>query len=50
MEGKLKPIKKDVRKIRRDVSVMLDVLDRKDIELGKRITRVEDHLNFHSVN
>ncbi|MDO8269658.1 MAG: hypothetical protein Q7T54_03245 [Candidatus Levybacteria bacterium] len=39
-------LKKSVKKIERNVEDVLGFLDQKDVELGKRITKVEKHLNL----
>lgn len=46
LEVRLKPLKKDIGKIKEDVSVMLNFLDREDVKLGKRVSRIEDSLHF----
>ena len=46
LKNELEPIKKDVKRIKKDVSVMLDVFYRKDIKLKKRVSRVEEHLDL----
>lgn len=42
----IKGIKSDLTKIQKDVRVMLAVLDRADVELHKRVERIEEHLGF----
>ena len=39
-------MKRDVRKLKKDMNVMLTAMDWADVELGKRVRRVEDHLGF----
>ncbi len=46
-QGKgIKTIKKSNNKIRKDVNVMLDMLNREDMQLHHRVKRIEDHLNL----
>lgn len=42
----IKNMKSDLKKVQKDVRVMLAVLDRADVELYKRIERIEDHLGL----
>lgn len=39
----LKPIKKDIRLIKRDQKTMLDLLDKEQMQQRKRIIRLEEH-------
>lgn len=39
-------MKSDLRKVQKDVRVMLAVLDRADVELSKRVERIEQHLGL----
>jgi hypothetical protein len=47
VDSKLQPLKRDVRKIKKDVSVVLDFLDRKDVELERRLSKVEIELGLN---
>lgn len=44
----LTPVKKDIKKLQKSMDKMLDVLDREDVTLRKRIERIEDHLGLAS--
>lgn len=43
---KLKPIKKDLRYLKKTVDILVDRTDNEDVALGKRITRIEEHLQI----
>lgn len=45
---KLKPIKKDIRLIKRDQKTMLDLLDKEQMQQPKRIIRLEEHVGIPS--
>lgn len=49
LDKHLKPIKRDIRKIRSDVEEVIDHFDRRDLHLQKRMKRVEDHLKLPSI-
>lgn len=42
----IKSLKKNVRYIKKTVDVMVDLFDRRDIKLNKRVTRIEAHLGL----
>ena len=42
----VRSMKSDLRKVQKDVRVMLAVLDRADVELSKRVERIEQHLGL----
>ena len=44
----LKPIKKDIRLIKRDQKTMLDLLDKEQMQQRKRIIRLEEHAGLPS--
>lgn len=46
LEKNLKGIKRDLQTVQKDVRVMLAVLDRADVELRRRVERIEAHLGF----
>jgi len=46
LSKEIKDIKSDLRKVQKDVRVMLAVLDRADVELYKRVERIEEHLGL----
>lgn len=46
VDKKLKPIKKDIKKIKKDINVMVKVFDREDMNLRRRVVRVEKHLGL----
>jgi len=53
LNQKLEPITKNIKsmqsdlgKVQKDVRVMLAVLDRADVELYKRVERIEEHLGL----
>ena len=43
LDVKLAPLKRDIRKIKKDGAYVVNILDKSDIELRKRLTRVERH-------
>lgn len=47
LEEKLKPIKRQLRQLRKDQRVMLRLLDKEQMDQRKRIVRIEEHLRFH---
>lgn len=46
LDEKLEPIKKDIKKIKKDTGVLIDYFDRKDVQLQKRIMKIEKHLSL----
>lgn len=55
LDNRLRPIQKDIKNIQsdmkivqKDIRVMLAVLDRADVELRKRVERIEEHLGITS--
>lgn len=46
VKDQLKPVKKDIRKLTKTVSVMIDYFDRDHLKLKKRVIRIEDHLGI----
>ena len=47
---KLKPIKSDISKIRKDIDVIVSLFDREYINLRQRIERIEEHLNLPNLS
>ena len=39
-------LKKDMRYVKKTVDVMIDLFDRQDVKLNKRVIRIEDHLGL----
>ena len=50
MDKKLKPIKSDTRKIKKDLKVTTDFFDRDIVSLKKRTKRIENHLGLPPVS
>ena len=57
VENRLEPIKKDMKSLKEDVRYIkktADLIgknyDRGDVELGKRVSKIEDHLGFPDNN
>lgn len=46
IDKKLRPIKSDIKKIKRDTAYTVDFLDREDIKLRRRVDRVESVLSL----
>lgn len=46
LDLKLKPIKKELRYIRKTVDIIAKNYDEGDVELGRRVKRIEAHLNI----
>ena len=44
--NQLKPIKSDIKRIKKDVSTMIIFFDKTDVELNKRVKRIEKHLGL----
>lgn len=48
LDKKIEPLKKDVKFIKKTVSVLVNRTDREETQLGKRITRLEEHAGLPS--
>lgn len=48
LDEKLKPVKEDIAKIRKDVNAMLSVFDNEYVDLRSRLERIEEHLKLTS--
>ena len=46
LDQKLKPIKKNLRAVKKTVDVMAKLLDGEQMRQRKRIDKIEDHLGF----
>ncbi len=46
----LKPVKKDISKMRKDIDVMLSLFDREYVDLRTRVERIEEHLNLSALS
>ena len=53
MQIEVNPIKKDIKSLKKDmkyvkktVGVMIDLFDKQDIRLHKRVVRIENHLGL----
>lgn len=46
VEKKLKPVNKDLRKIKKDLTTVIDYFDRGQMKLEKRVDRIEKHLDL----
>lgn len=46
VEKKLKPVKKQLKKLQRDQKIMLEQLDREQMNQRKRIIRLEEHVGI----
>lgn len=46
IERDIKSMKRDMTKVQKDIRVMLAVLDRADVELRRRVERIEEHLGL----
>lgn len=46
VEKKLKPVNKDLRKIKKDITTIIDYFDRGQMKLEKRVDRIENHLSL----
>lgn len=44
----IKTLKSDIKKIQKTTDAMLDVLDREDVALRRRVEKIEDHLALAS--
>ena len=48
VEKKLKPVKKDLRYLRKTVNLIVKNYDEGDVVLGRKVKRIEDHLGLTS--
>jgi len=48
LESKLKPIKKDLRYIKKTVSIIVKNYDEADVKLDRRVGRIKGHLGLAS--
>ena len=48
LDNKLKPIKKDLRYLRKTVDIIAKNYDEGDVVLGRKVKRIEDHLGLTS--
>lgn len=46
LDKALKPVKKDLRYIKKTIDVLIDRTDREDVALQKRVTKIEEHLQI----
>ena len=46
----ISPVKKDVIKIRKDISIIVSAFDNEYLDLRKRLERIENHLNLSPIN
>lgn len=46
MDKKLKPVKKDIKEIRKSVNIIADYFDREALSLYSRVNRIERHLKL----
>ena len=46
LKKELRPIKADLRKIRKDINTVIDFFDREYLNLQKRVARTEEHLGL----
>lgn len=46
LQNELKPIKRDIRRIRKDVDYIIGKFDEGIVHLGRRATRIEKHLHL----
>jgi hypothetical protein len=46
VDGKLKPIKRDISKIKKTTDTLIDHFDRREVTLQKRVTRLERFLHL----
>ena len=42
----IKPVKQDVKEIRKDVKALINYFDREYLELRARVEKIEEHLNI----
>ncbi len=48
LQKELKPIKRDINKIRRDLEMVTGTLDEEQVKLNRRVERIETHLHLPS--
>jgi len=46
LDKKLRPIKRNITKIKKNTETLIDHFDKRDIQLQKRVKRIEAHLNL----
>ncbi|OGG23635.1 hypothetical protein A3A79_00300 [Candidatus Gottesmanbacteria bacterium RIFCSPLOWO2_01_FULL_43_11b] len=46
LQRELKPVKKDIKKIKSDISIIVKTYDRDFVHLRRRVNRVESHLQL----
>lgn len=46
IQEELKPVKEDITKIRKDISMIVSFFDREYVELRRRVERIEQHLQL----
>lgn len=46
LEEKLKPVKKDLKYIKKTVGLIAKNYDEGDVKLSRRVKRIEEHLNL----
>lgn len=46
LSKKINPLQKDIKKIKKDLSSMLDFLDNENIRLKKQVKRIEEHISL----
>lgn len=49
LDVKLKPIKKDLKYLKKTLDVFIDRTDREKTKLEKRVVRIENHLNISQI-
>ena len=50
LEEKLKPIKFSIKKIQNDQKAIISLFDKEYLDLEKRVTKIEDHLQLTPTN
>lgn len=48
LENKLKPIKKDLRYLKKTVDLIVKNYDEADVKLERRVRKIEDHIGLTS--
>lgn len=46
LDSKLKPIKKDLRYLKKTVDLVVKNYDEEDVKLGKRVSKIEEHIGL----
>lgn len=46
LKKEINPLKKDIKKIKSDIETVISFFDKETLKLGKRVTRVENHLGL----